>query len=169
MRSQPDTERTKGTEDTLLHLRVRKQDLSCPSQDLLFTDLGGERFRLARDSTEECRRLEFLLRADHFVLLIDGEKLARVDDRQQACVSSRSLLRSCLDAEMLGAHSYVDVLFTKWDLVKPKLQEHDLDEFLEGIRAQFKRNFGARISRLRFFSVAARPEDPDIPFAYNLE
>jgi len=122
-RSQPDTERTKGMEDTLLHLRVRKQDLSYPSQDLLFTDLGGERFRLARDSTEECRRLEILLRADHFVLLMDGEKLAQVEDRLQARASSRSLLRSCLDAQMLGAHSYVDVLFTKWDLVKCGLEE----------------------------------------------
>jgi hypothetical protein len=169
-RSEPDTERTKGAENTLLHLKVRKQDLTRPSQDLLFTDLGGERFRLAKDSTTECKRLKFLLRADHFALLIDGAMLARVEKRQEACVFARSLLRSCLDAEMLGAHSYVDVLFTKWDLIRPKMEEHRIKDFLEGIQTQFKDRFAGRVARLRFFRIAARPtEDPPLPFAYNLE
>ena len=168
-RSTPDTERTKVTDDTLLHLRVRAEDCSRPSQDVLFTDLGGERFRLAKDSTDECRRLELLLRADHFVLLIDGAKLASLADRHQAHVSAGSLLRSCLDAEMLGPHSYVDVLFAKWDLVAPELGKHRLKKFLEEVRSQFKERFAGRVARLRFFEVAARPTEPGLLFGHNLD
>lgn len=169
MRSTPDTERTKGTEDTLLHLRVRKEDCSRPSQDVLFTDLGGERFRLAKDSTDECRRLELLLRADHFVLLVDGAKLASVEDRHEAQVSAAMLLRSCLDAEMLGPHAYVDVLFAKWDLVAPELGRHGLEKFLEEVRSQFEERFARRVASLRFFQVAARPTEPSLPFGHNLD
>jgi len=168
-RSTPDTERTKGMEDSLLHLRVREEDCSRPSKDLLFTDLGGERFRLAKDSSDECRRLELLLRADHFVLLIDGAKLARVEYRHEAHVSAASLLRSCLDADMLGAHSYVDVLFAKWDLVQPVAEKRGPKTFLKHVRSQFEDRFGGRVARLRFFEVAARPTASDLPFGYNLD
>ena len=170
-RSESDTERTKLPEGALLHLKVRRQDLGRPSLDLLFTDLSGERFRLARDSTEECKKLELLLRADHFVLLVDGALLVETQHRQEACVCARLLLRSCLDAEMLGSHSYVDVLFTKWDLVMPKLEEDDgLRDFLEAVEVHFKSVFRNRLARLRFFQVAARPrKGSELPFAYNLE
>ncbi len=75
-RQTPDTERSKGAfGETLLHLRVRVADNSEPIRDLLFTDLAGEDFRQAMNSTEFCQKLEIVHRADHFVLLIDGEKI----------------------------------------------------------------------------------------------
>jgi hypothetical protein len=71
---------------------------------------------------------------------------------------------------MLGPHSYVDVLFTKWDLVIPKLEEDRLRDFVEVVQANFENDFGNRLSRLRFFKVAARPrKSSELPFAYNLE
>jgi hypothetical protein len=165
-----DTERTKpGQRHQLLHLRVRAQDLSKPAQDLLLSDLSGETFRLAKDSTEECKSLSILRRTDHFVLLLDGDKLARVESRAEAATDGAALLRSCLDAEMLGRHSLVDVLFTKWDLVQSCADKSGTKAYIAHIEEEMRRRFESRVGRLRFFQVAARPaEGSELPFAYGL-
>jgi len=170
-RAKPDTERTKPGEE-LLHLRVRVKDLSRPAQELVITDLFGEAFRMAKDSTEECKRLGFISRADHFVLLLDGEKIAETGRRQEAFTDGSSLLRSCLDASMLLKNSYVDVLFTKWDKIECNKDNEKRSEalaFVEHITTNLTQRFGNRVGRIRFFRVAARPEKNTLPFAYELD
>ncbi len=169
-RTESETERTKARlEDTLLHLKIGTEDSPASSFDILFTDLAGERFRLARDSIEECRKIRILRRADHFVLMIDGQKLTAVEQRQSAYTDGRSLLRSCLDAKMLGKKSLIDVLISKSDLIEARQGDTELEEFLGYLRSEITREFEDRVGRLRFFDVAARPESQILPFAYNLE
>jgi len=168
-RSSPDTERTLGLKHTLLHLRVRRSDLSMPGQDILFTDISGELFRRVRDSGEECRRLSILRRADHFVLTLDGDKLSRSDVRQEAFHNGALILRSCCDEGMLTSNSFVDVLFTKYDLLKPKEDEDgSTRDFLEHIAQNLRDRFEKRVSRLRFFRVAARSDTGNLEEAYGL-
>ncbi len=81
-RAIPDTERTKFWQNDLLHLKISRKNLTCGAQDILFTDLAGEKFRLARDLTKECQKMEFLLRTDHLAVLIDGAKIATLEHRQ---------------------------------------------------------------------------------------
>lgn len=169
-RARPETERTKARlEDMLLHLRLRADASDADPYDLLFTDLAGERFRLARDSTEECKKLRIIRRADHFVLMLDGERLSTIEQREEAYTDGRSLLRSCLDATMLGKDSLVDVLVSKSDIIKSRAEDADLQAFIESVRSEMKREFATRVGRLRFFDVAARPESPVLPFAHNLD
>src|SRR5260370_42007879 len=69
---------------------------------------------------------------------------------------------------MVGVRTFVDVLFTKRDLLGPPQGSAALN-YLDGIRqrmaTQFERSFG----RLRFFEVAARPSCGEFPFAYGLD
>jgi hypothetical protein len=169
-RANADTERTRpGQGYQLLHLRVRVKDLGKPPQDLLFSDLSGETFRLAKDSTEECKNLTLLQRANRFVLLLDAKRLARVECRAETASDGESLLRSCLDAQMLGKFSLVDVLFTKWDLVQNRPEESATEEYIASLKARMKSRFASRVGRLCFFRVAARPEKGSkLPFAYGL-
>ena len=168
-RVEPTTERTVGLEDTFLHLRVRAQDEGSEPQDLLFSDLAGERFRLARDSTDECRKMQVLRRTDHFVLLLDCARLSVSAQRQEAFVDGRVLLRSCVDSGMLGNCSFVDVLLAKWDLVEERKGDKGLFTFIEKVRGTILNEFSNRVGRLRFFEIAARPASSVLPFAYNLE
>ena len=164
-----DMERTKrGFDEKLLHLKVRIKDLSRPPQDLLFSDISGETFEMARDSTVECQQLNIIKRADHFVLVIDGEKLSRVEDRQSAYQNADMLFRRCIEAGMLVEYSFVDVLFTKYDLIKNDNEAENL-AFLEDIKLNFKENFEKRIGRLDFYTVAARPERTNVPLFYGLD
>lgn len=167
--SKPDTERTKQwIERDLLHLRVRVEDLSRPAQDMLFSDLPGEKFRALRDSVEEAKRMVMLRRADHFVLLIDGEKLADPGRRQGAYSDGTLILQSCSDAGMLGLRSRVDILFTKWDIILSSDQGLNTQEFVKHIETKLKSKFEGRLARLRFAQVAARSEKGDLPPAFGL-
>ncbi len=169
MRRTAETEHTHLVdEDALLHLRLLDVEHSNVPRDLLFTDLAGERFRMARDSTEECRKLTILLRCDHFVLLIDGERLASAQQRNEAYVTGRSVLRSCLDAGMLSSAAFVDILFTKWDRVTENMDAH-LKRFLRMAKGRLTDDFGGRVAKLRFFDVAPRPDRGTLPFAFNLD
>jgi hypothetical protein len=169
LREAPDTERTRSTEsNTLLHLAVKRIGSFDAPRDLLFTDLAGERFRLARDSTEECRKLDILLRADYFVVLVDGAKLAEPGDRQAALVDAHSIVRSCLDAGMLDQTSFVDVLFAKWDLIHQG-RLSDVRRFVNQAQERLMAELNSRVGRLRLFNVAARPERGSLTFGFGLK
>jgi hypothetical protein len=167
-RSQPDTERTPHGEVRYLHLRVAADDLRHDPLDLLFTDVSGESFERARDSISECQQLGFLRMADHFLLLMDCEKLIDHGKRWQAAHDSMTLLRSCLDSGMLGNGCFVNVLWTKYDLVEAA-GDGAHDTFFKKISTEFKTEFGSRVGRLTFTKVAARPMGVDnLEFGYGI-
>jgi hypothetical protein len=166
-RSEPDTERTPFGEVRYLHLRVCPEDLS-REIDFLFTDVSGETFERARDSTEECQRLTFLRQADHFLLLLDSEKLIVKEKRWEVAHDSMTLLRSCLDSGMLVTNCLVNVLWTKFDYFEASSSaEHT--RFLTQLEGEIRTEFGSRIARLSFSRIAARPTQVDnLKFGHGL-
>jgi energy-coupling factor transporter ATP-binding protein EcfA2 len=167
-RAQPDTERTPYGEVRYLHIRVGADNLRHEPLDLLFTDVSGESFERARDSISECQQLGFLKMADHFLLLMDCEKLIDRRKRWQAAHDSMTLLRSCLDSGMLGNGCFVNVLWTKYDLVEAGA-DGERDKFFQKISDEFRTEFGSRVGRLTFTRVAARPMGVDnLEFGYGI-
>lgn len=158
-RTRADTERTTPTEETrFLHLGVRSRETGRPAQHLLLADISGERFELVKNSTQEAAKLHILERADHVVLLLDGERLADPTQRHRAKSNAILLLRSCLDAGMLRPRSLVDVVFSKWDLVEQHAEVEQAKAFITRTRQDMEERFRSRVGRLRFFELAARPE-----------
>ncbi len=166
-RTEPDTERTPFGEVRYLHLRVCPEDLS-REIDFLFTDVSGETFERARDSTVECQQLTFLRQTDHFLLLMDSEKLTVKQRRWEVAHDSTTLLRSCLDSGMLAANCLVNVLWTKFDYFeRASAVEHA--RFLTHVEEEVRTEFGSRVGRLSFSRIAARPTQVDnLQFGYGL-
>lgn len=166
LRPKPTTERTKtGTIESLLHLQVMHVE-RLQIRDLLFVDISGEHFDAIRDSVNECRNVPFLRRADHFVLLIDGERLADVSQRQTAKANARLILRSCFDSGELKPSALVDVLISKWDEAQ---LASDADAFTTALESEFQEQFESRCRRLRVVRVAARPASTALPLGWNME
>jgi energy-coupling factor transporter ATP-binding protein EcfA2 len=166
-RSEPDTERTPFGEVRYLHLRVCPEDLS-REIDFLFTDVSGETFERARDSTVECQRLTFLRQADHFLLLLDSEKLIVKERRWEVAHDSMTLLRSCLDSGMLAANCLVNVLWTKSDYFEAA-SDAEHARFLAQLEGEVRTEFGSRVGRLLFSRIAARPTQVDsLKFGHGL-
>jgi hypothetical protein len=140
-----------------LHLRVRAARDGGAVRELLVTEIAGDTFRLAKDSSDECQRLTISRRADHFVILVDGGKLLQRPSRLAAANDPAMTLRSLLDAEMLGRRSFVDVVFTKWDLVLGSPAAAEIDEFVGAFAEKTRQHCQPRLGRVRFARVAVRP------------
>jgi len=170
-RSAPTTERTSPTEeDYLLHLLVRHPHLSSPPQQLLLSDISGETFRQLRHSEEEVLRHPILRRADHFVLLLDTARLADPARRHEVKSNGAMLLRSCLDSGALGLHTYVEVVFSRWDLAEGRLEENATGDFIAGVERALREQFAARTGRMTFHRVASRPtHDSPLPERYHVD
>lgn len=154
-RAEADTERTKLDEELkLLHLHLA--DGAGKKTHLFMSDPSGEAFRIARDSIEECRKLTILRRADVVVFCLDGGGLSRRRTRHGIIADARTLLRSMLDAEMLGSSSHAQVLFTKSDqLANPEGTTGP--ELMAEIERDFRANFAARLRRLEFLRTSVKP------------
>jgi hypothetical protein len=124
--------------------------------DFLFTDVSGEMFEAARDSTDECKELKFLRRAAHFLLLLDSEKAMKVDKRWPMVEEAKTILRSCLDSSMISADCVVTVAWSKFDYFAVNdTTEHKA--FRAEVVKQFSDLFGSSLPYLRFSKFAARP------------
>jgi len=167
---EPDTERTRRTSSQqLLHLRVKQLNGSLLS-NMLFTDIYGEAFRLAADSTDECRQLGVLKRADHMVLLLDGEKLAEIGGRHQAVSSIDNLLRGCVETEMLDATCHVELVVTKWDLVLKAENPNDVKQFIATKIQWLLNRYATRLGSMNNFAVAIRPRaDSGLTLGYGVD
>jgi hypothetical protein len=164
--SRPRTERSTFSE--LLHIRVRKDDRSAPAKDVLLCDLWGEDFREARDSIDGCKRLMLIRRADTFVLLVNGAKLAKLDTRQQAKSDPIAIMRNVLDCGMLTETAEVDVLHTQWDLVMRDSAQKEIEAFADHVDEEIRRHFSSRVGSLRFARVAAHSEEGTLPLGHGL-
>jgi hypothetical protein len=153
----PDMERTSRDFErrSLLHLQMCRVGASGRTRDLLFSDINGEVFEKARDSTEFCQSLGILRRADHLVILVDGRKLRALTSRHEATASPRAFLRRCLDSGMVGRASFVDILVSKWDLVLLSGTQSDVSAHLDNWSIGIRRDLEPRVSRLRIEKIAA--------------
>lgn len=158
-RSSPETERTRPMMDVhYLHLSVRDEQLVKDRTNILITDISGEIFRDAvRNSAAGAESLPVLKRADHFVLLLDTEQLASAAERQRAFADGRQVLRSCIEAGMIGVRTRVQVVFSRWDKANQELVPGSTKEYITRIEAQFTALFAAHLGALSFHRVAARP------------
>jgi len=137
-------------------------------RDVLFTDLAGEQFRLVSDSEDECKRLTVAKRADHLAVLIDGQKLIDLDARGGAQNDARRLIRSLVDSAMIGGQTFVQVLFSKWDLLAGLGDGAEALKYALNIEKVLGEAFGDRVGSMRFMRIAARPQSTAVPFAYGL-
>lgn len=153
-RSRAGIERTKTSdEQLLLHLGV--QDVEDGSTiDLLIPDIAGEEFKGATETSDDCRRLTMVRRADHFVLCLDGKRLLDLQERHAVIADGRSILRAFIEDDMLGRFSTVTVLFTKADLFE---NNPDMAALRGVIEADYRAMFSDKVAAMLFSSSIAVP------------
>jgi hypothetical protein len=158
-----------GPQAEYLHLTIQDgAGVDEPHIDFLLTDVSGEMFEHARNSTDECKQLTFLRRASHFVLLLDCKKALLSEKKWGMVQEARSLLQSCLDSSMLESTCCVTVVWAKWDVFKAA-NDKDAMAFVTDTENEFNATFGDRISGLKFHHVAARPDEfPSLKLGYGV-
>lgn len=160
--SQPDTQRTRLTDETkYYHLALRPGGPTEARRHVLLSAMSGELFRMAKDSHEEAKRLTFLRRADTLVVLVDGERLARPAQRTSAQADAADILEAVLEVNMVSPNCRVDIVFSKLDRITAAGQTA-LD-FLAKAKDKFEMKFRSRVPDLSFRQIAARPTPLSVP------
>ena len=154
-----------------LHLDLAFRDESRLShRHLLLSDISGELFKRIRDSSDAANDVASLGRADHFCIVVDGQRLVDTETRQSTKSDSRSILRSVIESGKLSTSCMIDLVITKWDLITRVLQEQGdstirsfLNETIRAVTAV------AGDRQITVHEVAARPPvDAKVPFAHGL-
>lgn len=167
----PRTQRTpyKGPDPQYLHLRVRASEGLRPFRDFLFTDVSGEMFEHARDSTTECKEMLFLKRANHFLLFLDSAYGVQKDKRWAIFEDGKALLRSCVDSQMIGENCVVNVVWSRFDYFVARKAEDHHQAFRNDVESELHKLFDEQIPKLIFSQVAARPlEAPSLDIGYGV-
>lgn len=120
--NEPTFVRTKSGEMDILHLEVCNPNNII---NLAITDLSGEDFKDMLKSSSFCQEFTLLGRADCFSLLIDGDKITDLKQRQQVKANSLKLLDIFLEEKMLNYSTKIYVIFTKWDIVDERMKENE--------------------------------------------
>lgn len=169
-RETEDTERTKLRFDTkYLHLKLRHERGLPPPIDVLFADAAGERFRLARDHEDEAKQLVFLHRADHLAILVNGVHLAALETRTSVLEETFALVRSLVDASMIGGQTQVQMVLSKYDLIEEHPDKVDILEAWSRFEVRVRGRFSSVLGALAVLGVASRPgPGSSLPLAYRV-
>lgn len=150
---------------TYLHLGVSSANSPRHFAEFLFTDVSGEMFEQARDSTAACKQLTFLRRARQFVILLDSKRSLLLEKRWSVIHEARTLLQSCLDSKMLTHDCGVRVIWSRFDYFVQAGNTAEHRAFRGEVISGFRDTFSNRIADLRFAEIAARPtRAPDLGF-----
>lgn len=157
MASQADTDRTRLEPSfVFVHLRLRALDAHSICADYLFSNVSGELFEAMRDNPQECARAGSLSRADRFLLLLDGDKLAAPATRASVIADARTLVRRLLDTDALSPIVPIDLLASKWDQIMAANVEDavilQMDQLVNALRTH-----GKPPQTVGWFRLAARP------------
>jgi hypothetical protein len=167
-RLEPHTVHTAVDALDFLHLRLASPSAGLLGpQNLLLSDISGERFRSLRDSSDAVKAMPMLRRADHLSIVIDGEKLTNVGERHGARNDARTLLRSIIESGMLRSDCRIEFVFSKWDHVISNTEQEFVATFIGETKKALEeaaKTFGDP----QFFEVAARPRSSRVPFAFGL-
>jgi hypothetical protein len=156
--AKPSNLRTRPLEGHLYyHMKVRDEALAHPTKQLLLLDMSGEYYERATESLSEAKSLGPIIhRADHFVHLVNGARLASPKFRTYTQSHVSMLMRRLFESNLLDSTTRVDILLTKWDLVLSAGGQL-VDQTLALAEALFPEADRKKVARFRLTPVAARP------------
>lgn len=150
------TRSSKQFDNCFLHLAVRSTD-NFTRMELLINDITGETFENAVASQQTCNTLVALARADHLVVLVDGEALATPELRHHHIEQTCDFLQRVIQGGQCGAKTALHVVISKLDKLRDK------ETIAEKMEVDFGGQFHAAVGSLNFWRIAARPRDGSLP------
>ena len=147
-----------GQQLKFLHLFVRDQRSNGRRFDLLFADRSGEYFTKAIDNTSLMSEFTELDRAQHVVVLVDGEKLKNPEFRTTVCWQTKSILRALRDCGRLHLEQEVSIVLSKFDEIKTFPDRPTVEHVFNDLHAEIKSLLDKHVRSVMRFRIAACPK-----------
>lgn len=162
---EPETYKTVTGIFRFLHLALKKKEnLNADSIHVILSDISGEDFQRARDSSSAMLELHLLTDADQVIYIIDGEKLAAKKLRQQTLSNAETFIQTAIDNGILNAQTNLTVVVSKWD----KLIADTSFDFDRDVKTPFTDKFTTHLSSFKAFPIAARPKSKAVNPGFGL-
>jgi hypothetical protein len=119
--------------------------------------MSGEFYERAVKYAAELKEKEFeiLPRCDYFVLLLDGQKLLDLGQRQDVRRDGLTFLQRCREANLLRHETVLQVMVSKWDIVARRPLEEQ-DRCRDFITSHFNKTALQR--EVEVIPIASRPD-----------
>jgi|GEM_PF-1497197 len=157
-------ERTNTKTFSYLHLEMCVQDYDAAHNHILFADVNGERFRDARDTDEDMQSLTVMKRADHIIIIADGELLLDAGKRLPVKKNIIKFIERAKHNDMIDMNKGIHLVVSKWDKINQTKKETEVEGFLiEPLRTMFPQILKSVIR------VASRSTNPTFPAGSGLE
>ena len=164
----PSTDRTPMSQSRrMFHLRLA--DAHEVQRDVLLVDISGEEYDSVRNSDDACDELQIIRRADHFALLVDGEKLAIPAERHHAKYETETILQALMQTGILTHRTWVDLVVSKDDRIQDSPADNDAELFVAQMQQEISNRFQGSFAAMRFSRIAARRPDGGRPPADGVE
>lgn len=165
-KSTPETTRTSLSDGLgFLHIAVHCSDSG--RTDLLISDRSGEFYTDIADNKENCINLHEVLRADHVLFLVDGEKLAS-DERHGVINDVRMMITTLMEGGILTKTHRVGIVLTKYDLVLASEFKERVEKDFAGLVKKIAENYGADLAEIKPFKISARSENDDVESCHGV-
>lgn len=162
-----DTLKTNSRDFSFLHLALKRKDsIHLNPLHILLSDIAGEMFQLARDSSSIMQDLGLLKEAEQIIFVIDGELLSKLKKRPVTISNADMFIQRALDNGIFDKFTNLKVIISKWD----KLEGDGTFNFVNQIEEPFANKFSSRVNSFSVSKVAARPKDgtTQLPAGYGL-
>lgn len=161
-----DTERTSKAEGLkFFHLGLVSEHGA--RTDLLISERAGESYREARSDPTKSRDFVELAKARTLVFVLDGERVALDKTRNEAFAAVRGLVRAFSDAGSVSTQAEMQIVTTKFDLLKRPGLEHAI-EALTAFEERMVQANTTRFVRVSCSRVAARAETEEFGPAWGV-
>jgi GTP-binding protein EngB required for normal cell division len=160
----PDTAHTTAKDFNFLHISFKGiEHLAGKATHLLISDISGERFNMANNSSPMMNDMTLVKDADHLIYLLDGDKIANKFERNAITTRAGQFITRALDTGLFDLETKLQIVFTKAD----SLSEMSSNGGLDKIKEEFTSKFQSRLKELTFGIVAARPKPPTEEFKFG--
>jgi hypothetical protein len=150
---------------SFLHLALKKKSESLTDAvHILLSDIAGEHFQFARDSSSTMKELNLLTDAEQVIYIIDGEKLAAKKLRQQTLSNAETFIKTAVDNGVFNQQTNLTVIVSKWD----KLITDTTFNFDAHLKVSFTEKFAFSVKNFKAYQVAARPKTAVVNAGYGL-
>ncbi|MFD1987434.1 hypothetical protein ACFSOZ_34000 [Mesorhizobium newzealandense] len=126
--------------------------------DLAIADRSGETYTTARTSTDVIATLAELRHADRVCFLLDGARLASMDNRTAYTRHFRQMINALNDSGALAAGQDVEILSTKFDITRTADQDEKNVEFLDEYQARLVSDFQKKGLAISSHHICALPK-----------
>ncbi len=137
------------------HIRFFNRD-SGRVQDILLVDISGEEFEAVRDFNDKCEELQFIRRADHFCFLLDGDRLAVLDKRNEVLPEATTILRALSETKTLLPSTHLQIVVSKFDSLLALPAQEAVNEYLAVVESTMRSRFQDKVASISFVKTIAR-------------